>query len=114
VLKSIWFAERVACSNCDVSLILTAFCWKRGMLSFRSGRAVRHCPRCRRQFEVSEGRPLEWLASVLPAPLRPTHMRLWEVIAIDWLRLLLGHARPVQIAAGGGQGGDRCRVQRLP
>jgi len=54
-------------------------------------------PRCRRRFEVPEDRPLAWLASVLPAPLRPTHLRLWEVIPIDWTRLSLGHARPVQI-----------------
>lgn len=102
VLKAAWFAEHVACPNCDVPLMLTAFCWQRGMLSFRSGRVVRHCLRCRRRFEVSEDRPLEWLANVLPPPLRPTHLRLWSVIPINWQRLSLGAGRPVQSAADGG------------
>jgi len=97
VLKTVWNADRAECPNCDLPLVLVAFEWRLGMLSFRSARIVRHCLRCRRRFEASEDRPLAWLASVLPAPLRPTHMRLWEVIAIDWLRLLLGHGRPVHI-----------------
>ncbi|MEO2091576.1 MAG: hypothetical protein ABGY75_19140 [Gemmataceae bacterium] len=98
VLKSIWTTERVTCSNCDVPLILTAFRWKRGMLSFRSGRTVRYCPRCRRRFEADVDRPLEWLTSVLPAHLRPTHLRLWTAISINWLELSLRRDRPVQLA----------------
>jgi len=97
VLKSIWTAERVECPNCDVPLVIIGFDWRMGMMSFRPARIARLCLRCRRRFEVSEGRPLEWLASVLPAPFRPTHLQLWEVIPIDWPRLSLGHARPVQI-----------------
>ncbi len=100
VLKAIWFAELVECPNCDVPLVLVSFGWQRGMLSFRSGRVVRYCLRCRRRFEVNEDRPLAWLADTLPAPLRPSHLRLWDTIPINWSVPSLGHARPVQLADG--------------
>jgi hypothetical protein len=90
VLKAAWNTERVECPNCDVPLILVAFEWQKGMLSFRSGKVVRHCFRCQRRFEVAEDRPHEWLASVLPAPLRPTHLRLWAKMPINWSVLSLG------------------------
>jgi hypothetical protein len=96
VLKSIWRAEHVACPNCDVPLVLIAFEWRMGTLSFCSARIVRHCLGCRRRFAVAEERPLAWLADVLPAPLRPTHLRLWAAIPIDWLELSLRRDRAVQ------------------
>jgi len=94
VLKAIWTAEQVACPNCDVPLVLISFDWQKGMMSFRSARIVRHCLRCRRRFEDSEDRPLEWLVSVLPAPLRPTNLRLWAAIPIDWPRPALAQLLP--------------------
>lgn len=101
VLKAAWNTERVECPNCDVPLVLVSFGWQRGMLSFRSGRVVRYCLRCRRRFEVNEDRPLAWLADTLPAPLRPTHLRLWASIPIDWPRLSLGNAQSVQVVDRG-------------
>lgn len=102
VLKAAWNAEHVECPNCDVPLMLTAFCWQRGILSFRSGKVVRHCFCCRRRFEVAEERPLAWLADTLPAPLRPSHLRLWATISINWSVLWLGVWRPVQVGVGEG------------
>ena len=90
VLKAVWRAERVECPNCDVPLVLIGFNWQMGMLSFRSGRSVRMCPRCRSRFDAEEEKPLDWLASVLPPPLRPTHLRLWGTIPINWPHLSLG------------------------
>ena len=98
VLKSIWRAEHVACPNCDVSLVLIGFEWRKGMLSYRYGRTVRVCLGCRRRFEAAMAEPLAWLASVLPVPLLPTHLRLWASIPIDWPRLSLGRGRVVQVA----------------
>ena len=97
VLKSIWRAETVPCRNCDVPLVLVGFEWRRGMLSFRSGRTVRVCSRCCRRFEAAEEEPLAWVASMLPPGLRPTHLRLWKTIPINWISMSLGNARPVQI-----------------
>jgi hypothetical protein len=96
VLKSIWNAERDQCPNCDVSLVLLGFEWRIGMLSSRPGRSSRVCPRCRRRFDRVEETPLTWLASVLPPILRPTHLRLWDTVPINWPRLSLAHHRPVQ------------------
>lgn len=102
VLKSIWVAERVACPNCDQPLVLVSFDWPKGMLSFRSARIVRHCFRCRRRFAVAEEEPLAWLARVLPPALRPTHVRLWGLLPINWLVSLPGVGQPVQRGAGEG------------
>lgn len=102
VLKTVWNAERVGCPNCDVPILLVAFSWRTGMLSFRSAQIVRHCLRCRRRFAVAEERPLAWLESVLPPQLRPTHLMLWRSIPIDWPRMSLGHAQAVQLAGLGG------------
>lgn len=100
VLKSIWDVEVVTCPNCNQPLVLVSFDWPKGMLSFRSARIVRHCLRCRRRFEVAEEQPLLWLAKVLPPILRPTHLRLWAVIPINWSRLSLDVGRSVQLDAG--------------
>ncbi len=102
VLKASWNAEAVPCPNCDIPLMLVAFDWRMGMLSFRSGRVVRVCLRCRRRFEVAVQEPLAWLASVLPPPLRPSHLRLWAAVPIDWGGLSLGRGRVVQRAGRGG------------
>ena len=102
VLKAIWNAEGVPCPNCDRATTLTAFSWTQGPLSFRSARAVRHCLRCRRRFETDEGKPLEWLASVLPPDQRPTRVRQWRDSAIDWGRL--GVRRPRLVQRLGGEG----------
>lgn len=102
VLKSIWNAEAVACPNCDVPLVVVSFEWRMGVLSFRSARIVRVCLHCRRQFEVTEEEPLTWLAGLLPPPLRPTHLMLWQPIPIDWLRLSLGRGRVAQAAGSEG------------
>ena len=98
VLKSIWNAERVSCPNCDVPLVVVAFEWRMGLLSFRSARIVRVCLHCRRRFEFSEEKPLSWLGKVLPPLLRPTHLQLWQPIPIDWLELSLGRGRVAQVA----------------
>jgi len=98
VLKSIWRAERIGCPNCDRPLVLTSFGWHDGPLSFRSARVFRHCPRCRRRFEVAEPEPLRWVASVLPQGLRPSHLEQWRTFEIDWSRLAFKHDRPVQFA----------------
>jgi hypothetical protein len=102
VLKAAWNVERVECPNCDEPVVLVTFEWRTGMLSFRSARLLRHCFRCWRRFEITEERPLAWLAKVLPPALRPTHVRLWATIPVDWTRLSLGRAEPVQSAADGG------------
>jgi hypothetical protein len=100
VLKSIWNAEVLTCPNCDQPLVLVSFDWRKGMLSFRSARIVRHCLRCRRRFAVAEVDPLAWLAKVLPPALLPTHVRLWQSIPINWSGLSLGVGRSVQLDAG--------------
>jgi hypothetical protein len=100
VLKSIWNAEKVSCPNCDQPNVFLSFNWPKGMLSFRSARLVRHCFRCRRRFEVREEKPLVWLARVLPPAQRPTHLRLWAMIPINWLVPSLGVGRSVQLDAG--------------
>ena len=98
ILKTIWRAETGRCPNCDRPLLMMSFEWQLGMLSFRSGRSIRVCPWCRRRFEAVEEKPLAWVASVLPPTLRPTHLRLWDTIAINWPHLSLGNAQPVQVA----------------
>ena len=98
VLKSIWIAEAVACPNCDVPLVVVSFDWQMGLLSFRAARIVRVCLHCRRRFEVMKEEPLAWLASVLPAHLRPVSLRLWAAVPIDWLELSLGRGRVAQAA----------------
>lgn len=102
VLKAIWNAEGVLCSNCDAVMILTAFSWTKGPLSFRSARIVRHCPGCRRGFESEESEPLAWVASVLPPDRRPTRVRQWREFEIDWDRLVVRPPRPVQRVGGDG------------
>ena len=96
VLKSIWNAERIACLNCDQSLLLTSFSWHQ-MLSFRSARLARHCLGCRRRFDATEEKPLLWLASVLPPVLRPSRVAQWQTTEIDWNRVMFKLHRPVQI-----------------
>jgi len=98
VLKAVWNAERANCQNCDTPLMLIGFGWQMGMLSYRSGMAIRHCRGCRRRFVAAVEEPLAWLAEVLPPFLRPTHLRLWAAILIDWSRLSLDRGRVVQVA----------------
>lgn len=100
VLKSIWNAEKVTCPNCDQPIVVVAFEWRKSMLSFRSARIARHCFRCRGRFAVAEEEPLAWLAMVLPPALRPTHVRLWAIIPLNWSGLSLGVGRPVQLGTG--------------
>lgn len=102
VLKAIWNAEVVTCPNCNQPLVLVSFDWPKGMLSFRSGRVVRHCLRCRRRFAVAEEEPLAWLAKVLPPALLPTHVRLWGLLPINWSMPSLALGQPVQLGAGEG------------
>ena len=102
VLNSIWIAEGINCPNCDVPLVVVSFDWQMGMLSFRAGRVVRHSLRSRRRFLTAEEEPLAGLASVLPPPLRPTHLQLWREFEIDWLRLSLGRGRVAQAAGQDG------------
>ena len=113
LLKSVWNAERVECPNCDVPLMLIGFEWQKGMLTFRSGITVRVCLGCHRRFGAAVEEPLAWLASVLPPRLRPTHLRLWGAIPIDWPRLSLGHARPVHVVDREVYAQAPGRVQRL-
>lgn len=101
-LKAIWNDENVPCPNCDAAVIVTAFSWTKGPLSFRSARIVRHCPGCRRGFESQESEPLAWVASVLPTDQRPTRVRQWREFEIDWDRLVVRPPRLVQ--CGGGDG----------
>lgn len=98
VLKAIWNSERIECPNCDVPMFLTSVGWHKSMLSFRSARLHRHCPRCRRRFEAHEPEPLTWLASVLPPHLRPVRLEQWRTFEIDWSSLGFKHRRPVQVA----------------
>lgn len=84
VLKAVWGAESIPCSNCDVPLLVTSILWQRGMLSFRSAWVARHCVRCRRRFEFNEQNPLGWLSSVLGPELRPTYLALWRRFEIEW------------------------------
>ena len=102
LLKSIWIAERVECPNCDVPLLLIGFDWRMGMLSFQSARVVRVCLRCRRRSVATEEEPLTWLAGLLPPPLRPVSLQLWQPIPIDWPRLSLGRGRGVQVVGRDG------------
>ena len=97
VLKAIWNAERIECPNCDQPLLVTSYEWTRGMLSFRSARVIRHCLRCHCWFEAAVEEPLAWLASVLSPALRPSHLRLWKLIPVNWISMSLGQDRPVQL-----------------
>ena len=101
-LETIWNAETSRCPNCDRAMLLTGFSWTQGPLSFRSARMVRHCLRCRCQFETDEGKPLEWLATVLPPGQRPTRVRQWRDFEIDWGRLGVSRPRLVQRVGGDG------------